>query len=69
MKFLVLRPALQKELHFLVSLGITKFHEFLRGVLFIVREGSDIYEAYFMHNKRTTFLTKMKISIDLEELK
>ena len=41
----------------------------LRGVLFIVRAGSDIIKADFMHTKRTNFPTKMKIGIHLEELK
>ena len=41
----------------------------LRGVLFIVRAGSDIIKTDFMHTKRTNFLTKMKIGIHLEELK
>ena len=41
----------------------------LRDVLFIVREGSDIIKADFMHIKRTTFPTKMKTGILLEELK
>ena len=41
----------------------------LRGVLFIVRAGSDIIKADFMHTKGTNFPTKMKIGIHLEELK
>ena len=41
----------------------------LRGVLFIVRAGSDIIKADFMHTKRTNFPTKMKIGRHLEELK
>ena len=41
----------------------------LRDVLFIVRAGSDIITADFMHIKRTTFPTKMKTGILLEELK
>ena len=41
----------------------------LKGVLFIVRAGSDIIEADFMHTKRTNFPTKMKIGKRLEELK
>ena len=41
----------------------------LRGVLFIVRAGSDIIKTDFMHTKRTNFPTKMKIGIHLEELK
>ena len=41
----------------------------LRDVLFIVRAGSDIIKADFMHIKRTTFPTKMKTGILLEELK
>ena len=41
----------------------------LRAVLFIVRVGNDIVKADFMHTKRTTFPTKMKIGIHLEELK
>ena len=41
----------------------------LRGVLFIVRAGGDIINAEFIHTKRTNSLTKMKIGIDLEELK
>ena len=40
----------------------------LRGVLFIVRAGSDIIKVDFMHTKRTTFPTKMKIGIHLEKL-
>ena len=43
--------------------------EYLRGVLFIVRAGSDIIKTDFMHTKRTTLPTKMKIGIHLEELK
>ena len=42
---------------------------YLRGVLFIVRAGSDIIKADFMHTKRTNFPTKMEIGIHLEELK
>ena len=41
----------------------------LRGVLFIVRAGNDIVKADFMHTRRTTFPTKMKIGIYREELK
>ena len=41
----------------------------LRDVLFIVRAGNDIIEVDFMHTKRTTFPTKMKIGRHLEELK
>ena len=41
----------------------------LRDILFIVRAGSDIIKADFMHIKRTTFPTKMKTGILLEELK
>ena len=41
----------------------------LGGVLFIVRAGNDIIKADFVHNKRTTLPTKMKIGIHLEELK
>ena len=41
----------------------------LRDVLFIVRVGSGIIKADFMHIKRTTFPTKMKTGILLEELK
>ena len=41
----------------------------LRDVLFIVRAGSDIIKADFMHIKRTTFPTKMKTGILLEDLK
>ena len=41
----------------------------LRGVLFIVRAGNDIVKEDFMHTKRTTFPTKIKIGIYLEELK
>ena len=41
----------------------------LRGVLFIVRAGNDIIKAEFMHTKRTTLSTEMKIGINLEELK
>ena len=41
----------------------------LRDVLFIVRAGSDIIKADFMHIKRTTFPAKMKTGILLEELK
>ena len=43
--------------------------EVLRGVLFIVRAGGDIYKAEFMHTKRTNCLTKMKIGINLVKLK
>ena len=43
--------------------------EVLRGVLFIVRAGSDIIKTDFMHTKRTNFPTEMKTGIHLEELK
>ena len=41
----------------------------LRGVLFIVQAGNDIIKADFLHTKRTTLPTEMKIGIHLEELK
>ena len=41
----------------------------LRGVLSIVQAGNDIIKADFMHTKRATFPTKIKIGIHLEELK
>ena len=41
----------------------------LRDVLFIVRAGSDIIKADFMHITRTTLPTKMKTGMLLEELK
>ena len=41
----------------------------LRGVLFAARAGNDLIKADFMYTKRTTFPTKMKIGIHLEELK
>ena len=41
----------------------------LRGVLFIVRAGSDIIKTDFMHTKTANFPTKMKIGTHLEELK
>ena len=41
----------------------------LSGVLFFVRVGNDIINTDFMHTKRTTFPTKMKIGIHLEEVK
>ena len=41
----------------------------LRGVSFIVRAGKDIIKADFVHIKRTTLHTKMKIGIHLDELK
>ena len=40
----------------------------LRGVLIIVRAGNEIIKADFIHTKRTTFPTKMKIGINIEEL-
>ena len=40
-----------------------------RGILFVVRAGSDIIKADFMHTKRTTFSTEMKSGIHLEESK
>ena len=43
--------------------------KYLRDALFIVRAGGDIIKADFMHIKRTTFPTKMKTGILLEELK
>ena len=43
--------------------------KYLRGVLFIVRAGSDIIKTDFMHTKRTNFPTKMKNGVHLEELK
>ena len=45
------------------------YGDYLGDVLFIVRAGSDIIKADFMHIKRTTFPTKMKTGILLEELK
>ena len=45
------------------------FLSLLRDVLFIVRAGSDIIKADFMHIKRTTFPTKMKTGMLLGELK
>ena len=48
---------------------IKNIPEKLRDVLFIVRAESDIIKADFMHIKRTTFPTKMKTGILLEELK
>ena len=41
----------------------------LRGVLLIVRAGTDVIKADPMHVKITTFPTEMKIGIHLEELK
>ena len=41
----------------------------LRGVLFIVRAGNDIIKEDFIHTKRTSFATKIKIGIHLGELK
>ena len=41
-------------------------NEQLRGV---VRAGSNIIKADFMHTKRTTLPTKIEIDIHLEELK
>ena len=38
----------------------------IKGVLFIVRAGNDIIKADFVHTKRTTPSTKMKIGIHLE---
>ena len=49
--------------------SIVCLKEELRDVLFIVRAGSDIIKADFMHIKRTTFPTKMKTGILPEELK
>ena len=43
--------------------------EVLRDALFIVRAGSDIIKTDFMDIKRTTFPTKMKTGMLLEELK
>ena len=43
--------------------------EMLRCVLFIVQAGNDIIKADFVHIKRTTLPTKMKIGIHLEEPK
>ena len=39
------------------------------SILFIVGAGNDIIKADFMHTKRTSFLTGMKIGIRVEELK
>ena len=39
----------------------------LRGVLFIVRAVNDIVKADFIHTKRTTSPTKMKIGLHLEK--
>ena len=41
----------------------------LRGVLFIVRPGIDIIKTDCIHDKRATFSSKMKIGVNLEELK
>ena len=35
----------------------------LRGVLFIVRAGNDIIKSDFIHTKRISFPTKIKIAI------
>ena len=43
--------------------------EMLRGVLFTVQAGNGIIKAIFVHTKRTTLPTKMKIGIHVEELK
>ena len=48
---------------------IASISQDLKGVLFIVRAGSDIIKTDFMHTKRTNFPTKMKIGVHLEELK
>ena len=41
----------------------------LINILFIVRTDNDIIKADCTHNKRTIFSTKIKIGINLEELK
>ena len=41
----------------------------LRGVSFIVRAGTDIIKADFIHTKTNTSPTKMKLGVYLEELK
>ena len=51
------------------NFDLNSVEDYLRDVLFIVRAGSDIIKADFMHIKRTTFPTKMKTGILLEELK
>ena len=56
-------------IHFVRFLVLSSSKSSLRDVLFIVRAGSDIIKADFMHIKRTTFSTKMKTGILLEELK
>ena len=42
------------------------FQAKLRSVLFIVRAGTNIIRADFMHTERSTFHTKMKIGIHLQ---
>ena len=51
------------------QIEIHPFTSQLRDVLFIVRAENDIIKVDFMHINRTTFSTKMKIGIHLEELK
>ena len=48
---------------------ISKGAKQLRGVLFIGRAGNDIIKADFIRTKRTSCPTKIKIDIELEELK
>ena len=52
-----------------LSLNKQLFVSIFRGVLFIVRAGNDIIKADFVHTKRITLNTEMKIGIHLEELK
>ena len=56
-----------KNMHF--RLAFKWCFEELRGVLFIVRAGNDIIKADFTHTKRTTFPTKMKTGMHIEEPK
>ena len=49
--------------------GSIKTAKVLRGALFIVRARNNIIKADFVHNKKTTFPTKTKIGIHLDELR
>ena len=53
----------------LAQKNVMNIVELFKRCLFIVQAGSDIIKADLMHIKRTTFPTKMKTGILLEELK
>ena len=68
---ITLRVANQGRFDFCVAFTMRLFalqskQTFFRGVLFIVRAGNDVIKSDFMHTKRKTFPTKMKIAYILK---